>query len=99
MQGRERESKRKGESAGEGGRVREYGGVGSGTGGSRGMADTQTPKPPPPPLSKKKQKPQLLPDADAWMPFGPGWYYQPGLKVLLPGLRAAATWSPFCPGS
>ena len=53
-----------------------------------------------PPLPfQKKNKNHSHRNADAWMPFGPGWYHQPGLKPLLPGLGAQATWTPFCPGS
>ena len=47
----------------------------------------------------KSLKPQDVVCADAWLPFSPGRCYEPGLKVLVPGRPAAATWSPFCPGS
>ena len=50
------------------------------------------------PPFKKKQNPGPG-TADAWMPFGPGSCYQPGLKVLRPSAPQQPTWSPICPGS
>ena len=65
----------------------------------RGKHNMKPLNPPNPPPFQKKKKPQRLPAADAWLPFSPGWCYQPGLKVLLPERCAATTWSPFSSGS
>ena len=39
-----------------------------------------TPKTPNPPPLKKNKNPSHW-NADAWMPFGPGWCHQPGPKA------------------
>jgi hypothetical protein len=66
----------------------------------KGETQYETPKPsktPKPLLLKKKQKPQRLAGADAWLPSSPGWCYQPGLEVLLPGRPQRPRGAPLVP--
>ena len=63
----------------------------------KGETQYETPKPsktPKPLLPKKTPAPG---SADAWLPSSPGWCYQPGLEVLLPGRPQRPRGAPLVP--